>query len=272
MVEPRYPGAFETLIALGDCWDEDALEASRPQIMELSARISRCHEHSSRFLSAAGSILNDTYRIALEFTDAAKIERYASRFARRELGRKASGRGRQSFRFLSGVTNQGLLRFDGTIQALAQKIYLVEDPYGAASRLLLDQIRARALERGYDVIVCSCPLSPFDKAEHLIIPELSLAVMSGNCTGLPQVKACRTIHYTRFTDLEGLRTMRNRLGLNKKAALQLLGRSCELLAEAKALHDELERYYIAATDFEAVDLVTDALREKILKKYHPSVG
>ena len=36
--------------------------------------------------------------------------------------------------------------------------------------------------------------------------------------------------------------------------------------------DELERYYIAATDFEAVDLVTDALREKILKKYHPSVG
>lgn len=73
MIEPKYPGAFEQLVDLSSCWDEHALFENREAIMALSAKISRCHEHCCRFLGAAGSLLSDTYRIALEGTSVGQV-------------------------------------------------------------------------------------------------------------------------------------------------------------------------------------------------------
>ncbi|MBP0963244.1 MAG: hypothetical protein J6Q99_03000, partial [Oscillospiraceae bacterium] len=85
-IEPKFPGAYEVTVPLFGCWQDDLLEQNRSEIIALSRSIGSTHEYCVRFLSAAGSLLGDTYRMALEVTDKAKILRYAAAFALRELG------------------------------------------------------------------------------------------------------------------------------------------------------------------------------------------
>ena len=180
VIDPKYPGAFEQLIDLSSCWDEHKLFESRQDIMALAAKISRCHEHSCRFLGAAQSLIGDTYRIALDATSVIKTVKAAGRIAMAEFKGGPDGRGRESVRFLSAVTNKGLTIFDETARTICERVYLIEDPYGAASRLLLTSLRSQALEAGWNIITCYCPLSPFEKLEHLFIPELKLGFMTAN--------------------------------------------------------------------------------------------
>ena len=255
-IEPKYPGAFERLVDLTNCWDENRLFAQREEIMAISAKISKCHEHCCRFLSAANTLLGDNYRMALEATWVAKAARAAGRIAATEFKGSHEKYGKESVRFLSAVTNQGLTLFSETANILCQRIYLLDDPYGAASRLILNLLRAKALEEGFDIYTCYSPLSPYEKIEHLFIPELKLGFMTKNDLLDPQITPYKVIRFRRFTDQEMLRKFKRRLSFNRKAALQMLEAAARLLSEAKSMHDQLESYYIQAMDFSKAGKVT----------------
>lgn len=272
VIEPKYPGAFEQLIDLSRCWDEHLLFEQRKEIMVLSSRISRCHEHCCRFLAAAGSLLGDNWRIALNATQTAKLQKAAQRIATAEFkGSHGMQPGRESVRFLSAITNKGPVLFEETAKTLCNRIYLIEDAYGASSRLILNALRAHALEAGLDIISCYCPLSPFEKLEHLFIPSLNLGFMTSNDFHQPDIVPYKVVRCRRFTDEEVIRKSRRRINFNRKAAQQLLNEAGSLLNEAYQLHNELEEYYIRAMDFSAVDSISDSLQEKyehILTQYN----
>lgn len=265
VIEPRYPGAFEQLVDLSGCWDAHKLFEKRTQIMLLSVQISRCHEHSCRFLAAAGSLIGDTYRIALDATESAKALKAAARIAQAEFKPCCDMRGRESVRFLSAVTNKGFTLFDDTVRILCKRLYRIEDSYGAASRILLSTLREAALDAGYDVISCFCPLSPFEKLEHLFIPALSLGFTTANDYHTVAMEPYKIVRARRFTDTEKLKKSRKRIAFNKKASAQMLSQASKLLAEAKKLHDQLETFYIDAMDFEKVNAVKDRLLMECLR-------
>lgn len=254
-IEPKYPGAFEQLVDLSSCWDMHTLYEQREPIMLLSAKISRCHEHCCRFLGAAGSLMMDTYRIALDATSVSKVSKAARRMIQAEFKGGTSWRGKESVRFLSAVTNLGFVQFQETARLLCDRICCVEDVHGASSRLYLNALRAGALENGLDVISCYCPLSPYEKLEHLFIPALRLGFMTVNDCHQPASEPYKVIRARRFTDPEQLRNSRKRLAFNKKASAQMLDQASRLLAEAKGLHDQLENYYKSAVDFTKVEQI-----------------
>ena len=64
--------------------------------------------------------------------------------------------------------------------------------------------------------------------------------------------------------MDGLRTKKQRLSFNRKAIAELLGEASRLLAEAKEIHDELERFYTANMNFNQVDAVCKKTIEKFL--------
>lgn len=270
VIEPKYPGAYEQLIDLSGCWDEHALFMERENIMQLSVKCGRCHEHCCRFLGAAGSLLSDTYRIALEVTSTLKVSRAAQRIAQSEFKGGGGGRGRESVRFLSAVTNKGMVMFSETANTLCDRIWLIDDAYGASSRLLLTALRSLALGAGFDVISCYCPLSPFEKLEHLFVPALRIGFMTRNDFMSPAVQPYKIIRSRRFTDMDALKKSAKRIGFNKKAAAQMLDSAARLLAEAKEIHNRLEECYAAAVDFKKVSAATEATLAKydhILTKY-----
>ncbi len=269
-LEPRYPGAFESLVCLNDCWDERSLSAAREQIIALSADISACHRRCCRYLAASALLQNEIYQLAASFTDAAKIERCAKGIFSREFPRRQKrDAGREQLRFLSAVTNKGRVFFDETVRALCDNIYVIDDEWGVSSRLLLIKLRALALYSGFDAVSSYCPLSPYDRLEHLIIPELRLGFFTRNSRHvfdpreLPGLSV-HVIHAARFTDMEALRRKRQRIAFTSKMSERLIVEAEEQLALAKRLHDELEKHYIAATDFDLVRLKGDKLLEGLL--------
>ena len=270
-IEPRYPGAYEVTVPLFGCWDDDLLYRKRKEIVELTQKISGLHEHCVRFLAAAGSLLGDSYRMALEVTDKAKISRYAAAFAARELGKPKAYAPADRARFLSAVTNRGPVLFEETARALAPRLIFVEDRWGAASRQLLGAVRSQALRAGFEVVSCYCPMAPFDKLDHLFIPEAGVGLMTQNRFHRLTMTPVRTIHARRFCDEQSLQLRRKRISFNARAAEQMLEQAAALMAEAKRLHDRLEEHYGEATDFGAVEALGAELARKIEAQCHAAV-
>ncbi len=268
VMEPKYPGAVESLVDLTSCWNEDYLYDHREEIIHLTNRSSKCHEYCCRFLAAAASLLGDNYRIALGCVDTHKLNGYLSRLSERELGKKCTGTGKETVRFLTAVTDQGIVQYTDTAKLLAKRLFLINDEYGAVSRLILCYLRSKALAAGFDVISCYCPLGPFDKLEQLFIPALQIGFITSNRFHdfSMVVDPYRIVNCQRFTDANKLKEHKKRLTFNRKAAAQMVGQAEVLLREAKELHDQLEKFYVAATDFDKVNALTQQLIEKLKKQ------
>lgn len=253
-IEPKYHGAYDTTLNLSECWNEDLLCQNREEIISLSKRISSLHAQSTRFLAAYGALNGDNARIALEATDVHKAAEYARHFASRELRgvpreQRSDTQPHEDVRFLSAISDRGVVVFEETARMLADRLFVVEDPWGASARILLGQVRRLALERGLDVISCYCPTDPDIRLEHLFIPALSVGLMTRNRIHPLDVEPFRVIHARRFTDMEAMRLRKQRLAFNRRGAAEMLRESTRCLSEAKALHDTLESYYIEAMDF-----------------------
>ena len=151
------------------------------------------------------------------------------------------------------MTPKGEVFYQHTAQALADRFIVFRDEYGAVSRLLLELIRAEALARGYHIITCPCAMHPEDKIDHILIPSLRLAFLTDNSWHPVQLPGVQAVRCTRFLDRENLARCRARLRFNERAANELLEQAVALMAQAKSCHDELETYYRAAVDFEAVN-------------------
>lgn len=261
-IDPKYPGTAETIINLGDCCDEQKLMQQHEKILLFAARISSIYDRACRFLAAAGSLQNDTCRQVLEYADQTKIERYATRIAKREFTPKRR-QGHETQRYLSGITPDGVVTYHETAEGF-DRVFIIEDEFGVG-KLLLGRLRTFALSAGYDVVSCYCPMAPTEKLEHLLIPSLSLAFVTSNHYHKFEFRGCRHIHIRRFIDTDALRRKRHRIVFNRKAARELIGEAVKLLGEAKTNNAVLRDLYAAATDFEQVDRIADELITKLGK-------
>ena len=265
VLEPQYPGACETLLNPGDCWDGDALFLQRKEIFSLCAKVSQQHRRARRYLNAAGSLLGENRRLALESLDTAALESYARRLGRRLFPKHRAQRGAERPRFLSGFTPDGCICFWNTVSCYAKTVTAVEDEYGAAAPILLSSLRDSALASGYDVIACYCPLFPFDKLDALIVPELELAFVTVNRFLKPEIDLVRTIHTRRFLK-ESIAAHRQRIRFGRRAAAELIDEAVASLWQARHIHDDLEAIYKKAMDFDRLNRVTETLINQILER------
>lgn len=271
IMEPKYWGAVEQIVNLSSCMDAAALHTQAPEIIAASQACALLHTRCRKFIGAAASLLSDSCRIAQEHTDQAKILRSAARIAAREFGPHSNRPGKERRRFLSAVTPQGCITFQETLQSLCPRIYSIEDEYGASSRLLLDELRQRAIDAGHDVISCYCPLFPQEKLDHLLIPGLGVGFTTSNPWHKTDFPVYRRIHSARFTDTEGLRSRRQLLSFNRRAAKELLNEAVLILEEAKRAHDRIEGFHISSMDWENATLLTGWVISEFENIYFESV-
>ena len=254
-IEPRFPGAYENVVSLCDCWDKARLFKEREEIISLAESISLCHKSSVGYLYAAGSLLTDLQMAVSDAVDSQKIIRFAKNLAQKEFPRQPGKRGHESIRLLSAITNKGPVLFNDTIEALAPRLYIIDDSWGAASQQLIQELRRLALEYGHDVLSCCCPLFPFTKVDHLFLPQLGLGFATRNKFHPVTAPAFRVIHARRFTDMEKVTARKHRISFLQKAARNMIDEAASLISEAKSLHDQLEQHYVSAMNFTKVGAV-----------------
>lgn len=246
MVDPVYPGARDTLINAGEAWDEARLREHAPEIIRLSNEVNDCHAQASAFLAAAGALMNRCRVIAARYVDEDAVRSAAA------LDLPRGGGGSESeYRLLSAVSVGRVAFFHETLGALCADVTAVSDEWGAASEQVLTRVAAAAREANQRMILCHCSLIA-QKTDHVLLPEAGIAFTCAN----------------RFHDAPAARRIE---GLYKPVpkreadamhtllfhASELVERAQSQVALSKDIHDELERFYVAAMDFSKLDALYD---------------
>lgn len=261
--EADYPGVSQSIINLGECWDELLLQENAGEIRALMDENSTWHARARRYISALSSLNTDIITIGSLALNREKLNSFLRRYIKKLLPKPVGTDGKILLKKLSAITMNGYMTYlpDNSVK----KIF-VDDRCFAAGDIFLRGIAEAAVNRGYTVTVSLCKLLQNDIYEHVIINELSLGFFTRNFfNGIVQDGDYK-INMERFYDKNLLAAKKQRLSFDRKASLEMKAEAVQSLLKAKAVHDDLEEYYIRAVDFKMIDAVTEKLISEIEKR------
>lgn len=261
----KYPDAAERVLSFYDTLDHNFLRAHRNEILLLGARNTALLQQAAAHFALACALLQRRRVSAAAALDHEKLCRFGKGLAQRTMPkRQVCTPGRQSHRLLSAPTPGGITFYRQSIPQLApEAVYAIHDGYGAASAALLAQLAAHAQHNGYDAILCPCPTDQRGKLDHLFIPALGLGFVTVNEWHSLALPGQHNIFTSRFLDAKALAAGQKTLRYQKRLAVDLLGKTCATQTDAKTVHDALEKYYVQATDFSAVDAIRQKLEQEL---------
>ena len=231
MVEPKYPGAVERYVNMGDCYDKAALWPLKQDIMNCMSGYKGCYQRAYRCLGAAAEIMEDQRSALLTDPLSQKLAKRARSILNREIPRqKARQPGQVKQRFLSAITHKGPVCLYGTALAQCGRAYVLTDNCGLA---------------------------------HLLIPQLGLVFLTSTADLPFPGEPGRRIRLDTAAEGEVLRRSRPRLRFAKKVSAALVEEAVSSLAQAKAMHDDLEAIYNPHVDFGLVERTTQDVWEEI---------
>lgn len=263
--DPIIPGVSQKIVNLGDYWDSEKLKENKDSIINAINANKSALDRARRFTSALTNIFADTYHIGSDSMLHKKAESFIGRFKKKLLPKKGSGTGKRNLFQLSALTRYGYLTYTETLEDYYD-IYYLKDDYFAASDFILKSVAEEAAARAFDVICCPCQLLNCESYEHLLIPELGIAIISSNpMTNIPLDNG-KIINAARFYDKKTIAQKKVRLKLNKTTCANLCKETADTLDNAKLIHDEIEKYYINAMNFDKINEVTESIISEINDK------
>ncbi len=265
VINPVFPGVCEHTIDLGQFWNTDKLKINNTKIKKTTITNSGFHKQSISYLKTAAVIENELVCITEKTFKKQKAERFASRFCENNLTVTDKDTGICKKRFLSAVTPLGIVVQYDTLFNMCDNIITINDNNSTISNYIYRLINEYADTKKIDRILCMCPMNPENKIDHIIFPNIKLAVFTSNMYHPMIKKNSKIINSERFIEESVYSECKNKLSFLNKAKLELIGESINCLEKAKASHDILESYYISAMDFSGVSSMTDNLIKNIFK-------
>ncbi len=262
--DPVLPGVYEHIADLSCAWNKNILQEYANEIGEKQKENKFLHKKTADFLKAAATVDTESAVICNDYLDIEKLQRYAGRLSRRLIPKKKNAhKGRTHTRFLSGITPDGVLTQYDTVVALSEKIVTIDDEYSVCSPFIAEVIAAEAVNNGYDIYKCYCPLFPSHKVEHIIIPELNLTVFAQNSYHNSLTGDIKSVNVQRFYEKDGISQNKEKLRFQSIAKRELIEEAVKNLSKALSVHDELEKYYIQAIDFTKIDEISHTLLKSL---------
>lgn len=269
VIEPTAPGAIEEYVNLGTAWNVDQLASHKNKILFLQSEISACYPKAYSCFSKALRIHDEWEKIYINQMDFTKANQFTETVIDQILGTTYfDKKSTIMHRFFGCSTPQGPLNY---VQELIQDLsirYFIKGRPGSGKSTMLKKILAAAQTRGINTEVYHCSLDP-DSLDMLLFPELDLCIFDSTAPHeyFPSKPTDKLLDMyseliTPHTDEDYALELTN-LSKRYKAATS---EATSHLAYAKYLHDDLEKYYIAATDFTKINAITDTLIHKILNK------
>ena len=250
--EPRFPGACEKIINLGEHFDCAHLAAMRAEIEILTGECTACYGRSARFLAAAG----ETERLSLELAARAFDREKAERAAKRILAKAKAEGGKSAERYISALGTRGEAHIYNPL-AKGEKAVYVSGKYGAA-KLFLSVLYGQAREGGYTLLRFPDVLL-HENTEGLYIKELRTRFILSEESG-------EELNAMRFVRSAELAEIRGKLRFAEKCRDALLQGALAELAKMGKTHDELEKLYISAMDFSKNELLRERITTEIFAK------
>lgn len=266
VIEPTAPGAIEEYVNLGTAWDINKLTPYKKDILYLQNEISKCYPNAYNKFADALAIHDEWEKIYISEMDFDKANLLTEATTIKLLGNIVLHKDSHVVhRFFGGSTPYGPLDHLGDIISNISKRYFIKGRPGSGKSTMMKKILAVATNRGIDAEVYHCGFDP-DSLDMLLFPELDVCIFDSTAPHEYEPSRPTDEIIDMYTELITPLTDEN----NKEALDDIVkryksttaeGTSC--LARAKHLHDELEKYYINATDFSIIDTICNDLVAKI---------
>ena len=249
VIEATYPGASSLYLDMGTFLDAGALEKRLPEIVDLNRRYKALYAEAYALLAAAGPLLPENAAGLWGAEEAAKIDKKLAGLAAREL-KRLNKPAKISHRFLSAYSCQGRVFFRESVDQLCERVCTLDNALGLGRRYL-ERLAAIAAGSGNDAVLCHDPLEP-EKLEAVLLPETGLAFLA-----MEKQETCpkpwRHLRLDTLADRDAVSQKKALLRARRRESGALLDSAMETLAQAKALHDELEAVYREHVDFSGAD-------------------
>lgn len=245
--DPRLPGAVQQIVDLGRCWDYRQLTPKRREILALTNSISDRYKLAYKWLGIAAKVATLIQDLEREKSVIESAKADAKRIAKL-LPNHGNVYNRKAF--ATAITANGLVNFLPKLLDIPLSLSLRGNNrlYNA---IVLGEIKEILEESNIPATYLYCGLQP-DQLEHIYIPG-SFGLFSS--------------HYphTLPSTIEEFGP-----GTKPKGELDyqqdyFIAEAVKALAQAKALHLELEEYYIPHVNFEKVraeqDMIVQQLEE-----------
>lgn len=263
VVDPLNPGAVDEVLNMGQCWNEDGFKNFRSLIMDTNKRVGKTFRRAYRFFAAAKDVYEDWYTFNNEALNSNKLNQLKEELKSEILSKPISKLGFDRHLFATAFTPNGVVSFIENLIEGLDKVYILKGGPGTGKTNILQYLYEEAIKRNLYVEVYHTPLTP-DRIEHVLIPELGVAIVTSN--EITNIDFKGTV-YDMNTLLNRVAIEKNSEEINdvKETFFMLLNKGLACIKSAKALHDELETGYIPNMDFKKVDEISKEVIEKLLK-------
>ena len=253
LMDVKYPCVRESLINLGQFWDEKELLPSRSYIIELTDLKGSYYKNAYRALSAAGAVDSLYDEIMTDCIDVKRLDSFAFKFAERVFGRN----GEQKKLFSTAFTAQG----EATAHFL-KKVKTLYTVSGKARGFFMSALRQIATEKGAEAVIGLNWCDP-KYTDLIYIPESEALITSLAVPPCEIHEKSHSVTTSRFLRDSKLNSAKNRLRGLEKLKKRILEEAKTELARAKDVHDEIEEIYIPAMNFEAMAEFADGFIKNI---------
>ncbi len=263
VTDPKYPGAVDMIVNLGEYWNSEGLEENREEIIKVIDRNSKYYKSAYKYFGAARLIQEDTQWKMEEALDFGKLNVLAYDLINEifEDTSVAYKRGKERHLFGSAYTPTGWAEHTDTLLRDIDKIYYIKGELGTGKTTLMKKVYQEAIQRGFDVEVFHTPLIP-EKIETIITKDLGVAL---SIMDEAKSKSFKVIDLDEYVNKEIYNNYKDSIIDNKKVYENLISIAIEKLAGAKKNHDLMEAHYIPNMNYDEINKVRDRIIEIILE-------
>lgn len=273
VVDPKTPGAIDEIINLGEYWDESRIGTARDKIINAVKKSSKLYKTAYSLLKEAKVAYDEWKSYIWDSMDISEYNQILRGLCQSVFEGVPDNLGTAPYRrhlFASAITPGGLKNYVNTLVDPKMKTYALEGEPGSGVKEMIEHIARTAYEKGLLTEQFHCPFEP-EHLDMVIIPGINTVVLN---TSAP-------LHYN-LVKAEGLEIGR-KINLNtcikrellddykpefedaKKRFYTLMAASIEHLANAKAVHDDIEKFYVPAMNFTKIEEKRLEITKKILK-------
>ena len=256
IMDVKYPCVRETIINLGQFWDESKLIPKRNKIIELTNLKSECYKNAYNCLSAFGSVEDIKKRLLSRVLMRDKMDSIVFRIVERVSGSK----GESKKIFATAFTSEGVKTANAFCDV--KTVYRVN---GILSEFFMTSFANLTNELGLKRIV-SCSATDFALPDAIYFEETKTLVTSLSVLPCKSVSEEKIISSSRFTDNAALASIRAKLRALDKLSNELLIEARNQLSNAKSVHNEIENVYIPSMDFKSLDRYTSSVIKSIFSE------
>lgn len=260
VTDPVVPGVVDEVLNFGDCWNEELLKDHKDQIVDTQNYISNGFTRVYKYISAARSIYDDWKELNYKAINLDKVHQLQEDLKAKILPMPISHTGENRHLFATGFTPNGIVTYIKDIIFDCKDVYVLEGAPGTGKNEILQYLSQEALKRGLDIVSLHSPLVP-EEIEHLVIPELSTAIVTSNALTNLEFEGTH-FYMSDYMNQEILDKNQYKIVAASQDFYYILNKALGILTDCKENHDKLESYFIPSMNFDKVNDLFDYVINK----------